>query len=713
MSKNEKRQVDIRDFINQFGLSTIQGRILLLVIVSLFLIITFSIIITVQNQHTYRISQNVEHLEIPLALAASSLSSGLDKVTASQEAYIMSGEESFRRERVQSWEKEIVPALSIMKQLSKESNSSADRQKVQEIDLLLADFKIVQDEVDKYFVENRKAFNYEGISTDSISSIAIEMLAQYNQDRRTQQKMVEMLGNRATPIRQKIANAIKPLIENQQSLLKREVTFIQENIYKTNTTILIIGLVSVVLLSSISYSLIRTVRDSIAKPVRMLNQLAVGKLDEEIAPTKDELNAVIQAGKQLSENIRNASEFAIDIGKGKFETPFNPLSKEDILGNSLIEMREQLQLAANEEKKRAWSIEGMSKFAVILQNEKGSGVEIAESIIASLISYLGANQGGIFVLNEANPNDIFLELLACFAYNRKKFIERRIKVKEKFAEGLIGQAYIEKQTIHLTEIPKDYIQVTSGLGQATPSNLLIVPLKTNEKVEGVIEIASFKPFERHEIEFVEKLAETIAITVATFKSRIRNKRLLEETRKASENLRQKEATLQALINNTSDLILAIDVNYRLILCNEAYRKSVEERGFQVTEGMNALEVIAPENRAQLSSYYQRGLLGEQFFIEEKFNIQGKQIYYELSYNPIKNDVGNVIGVSIFARNVTERKQHEIRFEEMMLREKERTDIQIESQRKILEQSVMLFKEKEKVWVQKLANLENEVASLKN
>jgi PAS domain S-box-containing protein len=713
MSKEGIRQVDIRDFINQFGLSTIQGRILLLVFVSLFLIITFSIIITVQNRYTYRISQNVEHLEIPLALAASSLSSGLDKVTASQEAYIMSGTESFRRERVQSWEKEIEPALNIMKQLSKESNSSADRQKVQEIETLLYEFKIIQEEVDKYFVENRKAFNYEGISTDSISAIAIEMLAQYNQDRRTQQKMVEMLGNKATPIRQKIANAIKPLIENQQSLLKREVTFIQENIYKTNTTILVIGLTSIILLCWISYSLIRTVRDSIAKPVTMLNQLAVGKLDVAIHTTKDELNAVIQAGKQLSENIKQASEFAIHIGKGQFDTSFQPLGKEDVLGNSLIEMRQQLRLAAEEERKRAWSIEGMSKFVAILQSEKNSGIEIANEIISVLVTYLHANQGGIFVLNDNNHSQIYLEMLACYAYDRKKYMERKIAVKGKLAEGLIGQTFVEKQTIHLAEIPADYLQITSGLGYATPANLLLVPLKNNEKVEGVIEIASFKSFEKYEIEFIEKLAETIAITITTFKARVRNKKLLEETRLASETIKQKEATLQALINNTSDLILAIDTSYRLILCNEAYRKSVEERGFRVFDGMNVLEVIAPENRAQLSSYYQRGMSGEHFFIEEKFTIQNNEIYYELSYNPIRNETGSVIGVSIFARNITERKLQEQQLQEIVQREKERSEVQIESQRKILEQSVLLFREKEKAWIQKLANLENEVASLKN
>ncbi len=525
----EQKQIDIRNFINRFSLYTIQGRIFLLALVSLFLVLTFSIIIFVQNQRTYQISHNVEHLEIPLALAASSLSSGLDKVTASQEGYIMSGEESFRKERTEVWEKDIATALEILKRLSQESNSSADRQKVKEIEKLLIEFQISQDKIDKYFLDNRRAFNYEGINTDSINSVAIEMLAQYNQDRRTQKKMVEMLGNEATPIRQKIANSIKPLIENQQNLLKKEVNFIQENIGRTNRSIIIIGVISVVLLGFISFSLINTVRQSITKPVKMLNELALGKLDMEVSTTKDELNAVILAGLQLSNTLKNASEFALNIGKGNFDSPFYPVSEHDVLGNALIQMQQQLQIAALEEKKHTWAVDGMAKVVEAIQGDKLSFSEIADKALALLITYLNANQGGIFVLNTTNPQETYLEMIACYAYNRKRFAERKISVKDKRAEGLIGQAYIEKRTIYLTEIPNNYTRITSGLGDATPTSLLIVPLKLNERVIGVIELASFKNYQKYEIAFVEKLAETIASTIITTQSSEQTQKLLHQS----------------------------------------------------------------------------------------------------------------------------------------------------------------------------------------
>ena len=81
----------------------------------------------------------------------------------------------------------------------------------------------------------------------------------------------------------------------------------------------------------------------------------------------------------------------------------------------------------------------------------------------------------------------------------------------------MGQAYLEKDIIFLTEVPKDYVTITSGLGGATPRCILIAPLKVNEEVLGAIELVSFKVFEPHEIEFIKKVAESIASTVTSIK----------------------------------------------------------------------------------------------------------------------------------------------------------------------------------------------------
>ena len=74
-----------------------------------------------------------------------------------------------------------------------------------------------------------------------------------------------------------------------------------------------------------------------------------------------------------------------------------------------------------------------------------------------------AQQGGVFLLQE-EEDDQYLELVACYAFDKKKFVEKRIDI----GEGMIGQAFMERNTVVLKEVPKGYTHITSGLGEATP-----------------------------------------------------------------------------------------------------------------------------------------------------------------------------------------------------------------------------------------------------
>ena len=161
-------------------------------------------------------------------------------------------------------------------------------------------------------------------------------------------------------------------------------------------------------------------------------------------------------------------------------------------------------------------------------------------VIKHLVGYLKANQGGLFILNENDATNPYLELISCYAYDRKKHLNKIIEI----GEGLVGQAYLEKETIYITEIPKEYIHITSGLGGAAPTCILIVPIKNNNSVEGVIEIASFNLLEEHEISFIEKLAENIASALSNLKTNEKTKKLLQESQSQEEQLRSQEEEMR-------------------------------------------------------------------------------------------------------------------------------------------------------------------------
>ena len=117
------------------------------------------------------------------------------------------------------------------------------------------------------------------------------------------------------------------------------------------------------------------------------------------------------------------------------------------------------------------------------------------------------NQGGLFIVNADNPHDKYLELVAAYAYDRKKYIQKRVDI----GQGILGQAYLEKENVYLRVIPKDYVHITSGLGTAPPSRLLIVPLKINGEIHALVELASFHDIEEHQIQFIETFGENIAV----------------------------------------------------------------------------------------------------------------------------------------------------------------------------------------------------------
>src|SRR5690606_8919662 len=144
-----------------------------------------------------------------------------------------------------------------------------------------------------------------------------------------------------------------------------------------------------------------------------------------------------------------------------------------------------------------------------------------------------------FVINDTE-DESFLELRACYAYQKKKYLEKRISI----GQGLVGQAYLEEGIIYLTTIPDNYIAITSGLGEGNPKSLIVIPLKYNDKIEAVIEIASFNKMEKHEIEIRQKVGEYIASAISAVKTNERTKALLLSTQEQAEEMRSQEEEMR-------------------------------------------------------------------------------------------------------------------------------------------------------------------------
>jgi PAS domain S-box-containing protein len=289
-----------------------------------------------------------------------------------------------------------------------------------------------------------------------------------------------------------------------------------------------------------------------------------------------DLGIIGEALLQVADGLKQARVFVQSIGEGNYEVEFATNEYEttnDSLFSTLTGMREQLKQIDLEEGKRNWLTKGMAEFAEVLRSDDTTLKELGSDIIKALVDYLHAGQGGLFILNNENPKNQFLELVACYAYNEVQFTQKRIILQENFGEGLVGQAFLEKSLIWLNNLPETYLQIVSGLGNAPAKSVLIVPLELNNKVEGIIELASFRDFEEHEVELVKRLAENITSAILTIKSNDNTVRLLRESQELTRQIQAREEEIKRNYEELKATQELVEKNNALI---EAQKKEIEK-----------------------------------------------------------------------------------------------------------------------------------------
>jgi hypothetical protein len=243
--------------------------------------------------------------------------------------------------------------------------------------------------------------------------------------------------------------------------------------------------------------------------------------------------------EEESRRVNTLTGFIQAVSSGDYSIELTSADEGDNLTRTLVDMRNKLRENADNDRKRNWSTSGVAQIGEILRTT-GTSKDLYDRIIQFVVKYTKSNQGGLFILNDDNENDHFLELVSAYAFERKKFIEKRVGT----TEGLIGQSFLEGARIYLTEVPEDYVNITSGLGGAVPTSLLLVPMKVNEKIYGVIELASFNKYEEYQIEVVEKFAESIGSTISSVKISESTKVLLEKTQQQAEEMRAQEEEMR-------------------------------------------------------------------------------------------------------------------------------------------------------------------------
>ena len=299
----------------------------------------------------------------------------------------------------------------------------------------------------------------------------------------------------------------------------------------------------IVLLLTLVVSLIfsRFLIDSLLTLRDTLTMLGKGILPDKVSKNgEDEIGQMGEATNQLVQALRRTANFAHKIGEGAYDTEFTPSSDQDTLGNALLNMRDSIQNAEKRDTERNWIVTGVAEVGEILRSHNNLE-ELGNEVIAYVAKKINAIQGAFYITDDEDKDNVLITMKASYAYNKQK----HLKAQFRMAEGLVGQAAIEQDTLVRTEIPYDYVTVTSGLlGDQRPEALLIVPLITNEQVYGVLEFAGFEKFSSRDVKFVEEISLITARTVFNIRVNERTRKLLSESQQMSNELQEQQEVLR-------------------------------------------------------------------------------------------------------------------------------------------------------------------------
>lgn len=330
--------------------------------------------------------------------------------------------------------------------------------------------------------------------------------------------------------------ALKRLIElGENEKIVRNISHITQNTLVFAGVMFVLGFMVVLFIAL-------TISKPVVKVRNIITKLSVGQIPEidDKEFSNDEIGAIQKSLGKFIEGLKETAQFAVKIGNGELDARFTPLSEEDMLGHALLNMRENLQAASIRDDERNKIVLCSAEVGNILRAHNQLDT-MGDELLPYLSKKVNAIQCALYIVDEDTYGKPIIKLTNTFAYNKKKTLKKEFK----FGEGLVGQSAIEMDMVHRTEIPRDYVTITSGLlGEQRPQSILIMPLITNEKIYGLLEFASVYKFKPLEINIIKEVSEIIAQTIFNLQVNERTTRLLNESQRMSSELKEQSVILQ-------------------------------------------------------------------------------------------------------------------------------------------------------------------------
>ena len=242
----------------------------------------------------------------------------------------------------------------------------------------------------------------------------------------------------------------------------------------------------------------------------------------------------------LTNQVRAIAEVSTAVTKGDLTRSITVEAQGEVaaLKDNINEMILNLKETTQKNTETDWLKTNLAKFTRMLQGQRNMKT-VAQMVLSELAPLVDAQQG-VFYVNDSDNGDATMKLLGGYAYNKRKNLANRFHA----GEGLIGQCMLEKERILVTNVPSNYVHIKSGLGEASPNNVVVLPVLFEGEVKAVIELSTFHTFSDTHLTFLDQLTESIGIVLNTIEANTRTEDLLQQSQSLAGELQSQQDELK-------------------------------------------------------------------------------------------------------------------------------------------------------------------------